>query len=148
MSPDGRDLFAATSSENGVIAQFEVAPDTGLLTASDPATVPAGPRAVGLTIDRGSRNAYVANQVADGTVTQFRLFRRRALPAEPHRRWSQGAVPVRGGGGSGRRAGLRSEQRLHAHLDGLAVLDRSRRCALAAAGPGGGDRHDAQSRSP
>ena len=133
MSPDGHELFAATSSENSVIAQFRVAPDTGLLTPSDPPTVPAGPRAVGLAIDPAGRNAYVANEVADGTVTQFRLRRRCPLSANAGG-GGRGFVSRPGWQSSGRGASLRNQQRLHAHLDGLAVLDRSRRRALAAAG--------------
>ncbi len=71
LSPDGHSAYA-TNSRSASVSQYDVAAN-GSLSPKTPASVPAGPTPVGIAVSPDGANAYVADQVADGTVAQFSI---------------------------------------------------------------------------
>ena len=71
LSPDGRSAYA-TNSRSGSVSQYSVAAD-GSLSPKTPASVPAGPTPVGITVSPDGANAYVADQVTSGSIAQFSI---------------------------------------------------------------------------
>ena len=71
LSPDGRSAYA-TNARSASVSQYTVAAD-GSLSPKRPARVTAGPTPVGISVSPDGANAYVADQVANGTVAQFSI---------------------------------------------------------------------------